>query len=104
MYYEKTRYQLSYEKISLNYLYSCTANAIWNLSWNTEEQDRGANFDEKSMAISGFIPLLLELNGVPIWGNKDRNSPLAFRPTNYRMEVSFSRKLLLEVYNKMSYI
>ena len=53
------------------------------------EDERGDNFKETSMGITGFIPLLLELNGVPIWGNKDRNSPLAFRPTNYRMEVSF---------------
>ena len=68
--------------------YSCTANPIWNLAFSSA--DRGENFDEKSMAISGFISLLLELNGIPIWGNKDRNSPLAFRPTNYRMEVSFN--------------
>ena len=67
--------------------FSCTGNAIWNLAFSSDSEERGDNFDEKSMSISGFIPLLLELNEVPIWGNKDKNSPLAFRPVGYRMEV-----------------
>ena len=40
------------------------------------------------MMISGMIPLLIKANGTAIWGNKDRNSPHAFRPMNYDMSVS----------------
>ena len=65
--------------------YSCTGNPIWNLKF---ENPTGEHFDEKSMMISGMIPLLIKANGTAIWGNKDRNSPHAFRPMNYDMSVS----------------
>ena len=44
---------------------------------------------EQSLMISGMIPLIIEVNGTPIWINSDVNSPHAFRPSSYRMEVSF---------------
>ena len=72
--------------MNVTFFYRCTGNAIWNLMFGSEA---GANFDEKSLMISGLIPLLLELNGVHIWVNKDRNSPRSFRPARYGMEVSF---------------
>ena len=67
--------------------YSCTGNPIWNLKFENPA-GTGEYFDEKSMMISGMIPLLIKANGTPIWGNKDKNSPHAFRPVNYDMSVS----------------
>ena len=41
--------------------------------------------------VSGIIPLIIEVNGEPkcrvVWHNRDVNSPRAFRPWRYGMEV-----------------
>ena len=37
--------------------------------------------DERSVMVSGLVPLSVEIEGKPIYINKDANSALAFRPT-----------------------
>ena len=65
---------------------SCTGNPIWNKLFNPQPGDV-PDVDEKSLMISGMIPIILEFNGIPIWINRDVNSPRSFRPARYGMEV-----------------
>ena len=37
--------------------------------------------DERSVMVSGLVPLSVDIGGKPIYINKDANSALAFRPT-----------------------
>ena len=43
--------------------------------------------DESSCMVTGVIPLIIEVNGKPLWINKDMNSPFAFRPSRMKFEV-----------------
>ena len=49
------------------------------------DEDTGefrTNFvDERSVMVSGLVPLSVDIGGKPIYINKDANSALAFRPT-----------------------
>ena len=50
---------------------------------------------EASVMVSGVIPLIIEVNGNPLWINRDMNSPFAFRPSRFKHEVSTSSLILL---------
>ena len=43
--------------------------------------------DESSCMVTGVIPLIIEVDGKPLWINKDMNSPFAFRPSRMKFEV-----------------
>ena len=43
--------------------------------------------DESSCMVTGIIPLIIDVDGKPLWINKDMNSPFAFRPSRMKFEV-----------------
>ena len=44
--------------------------------------------DERSLMVSGLIPLSIEVDGRPIYVNLDKNSSFGFRPCNYAYKVN----------------
>ena len=50
----------------------------------------GDIIDDSRIMVSGMVPLVLEIDGEPIWINRDVNSKLAFRPKRLSFEVSSS--------------
>ena len=44
--------------------------------------------DERSLMVSGLVPLSIEVDGQPIYVNLDKNSSFAFRPSNYAYKVN----------------
>ena len=75
----------------LLYTCRCTGHTPWNQPF---EVPPGEFVDERSLMVSGMIPIILEVNGAPlrvIWINRDVNSPLAFRPLKYDMKVRIVR-------------
>ena len=49
------------------------------------------------MMISGMIPIVIDVNGIPLWINRDVNSPRAFRPARYAMEKENKETVKIEV-------
>ena len=73
---------------------SCTGNSVTNLPFKTTpteilDESTGelstVKPDERSVMVSGVVPLSAEINGKPIFVNKDANSALAFRPNFFKM-------------------
>ena len=73
---------------------SCTGNSQTNMPFKTTpteilDESTGdlstVKPDERSVMVSGIVPLSVEINGNPIYVNKDANSPLAFRPNFFKM-------------------
>ena len=72
-----------------------TGNPILNQKFNqdpfldefTGELTEPVKVNEASVMVSGLVPISIEFNGIPIYVNKDLNSPFAFRPLLYDMQV-----------------
>ena len=72
-----------------------TGNPILNQKFNqdpfldefTGELTEPVKVNEASVMVSGLVQISIEFNGIPIYVNKDLNSPFAFRPLLYDMQV-----------------
>ena len=69
------------------------------------------NIEEKSVMVSGLVPLSVEIDGKPIYINKDANSALAFRPSlvgfikenkySVKVESSVIKKAIKDIQEKL---
>ena len=69
------------------------------------------DIEEKSVMVSGLVPLSVEIDGKPIYINKDFNSALAFRPSlvgfikenknSVKVESSVIKKAIKDIQEKV---
>ena len=77
----------------------------------TNGEIRMNKVDERSVMVSGLVPMSVDIGGKPIYINKDVNSALAFRPTLFglikenkesvQVESSVIKKAIKDIQEKV---